>query len=126
MMLSLLGPSVTTAATLDGTSPFLCAVIQALECDPDDGTCEKQSVEEMNFPRFIRVDPKAKTITANEPGGRMAAVHDIVSVDGKFVMYGGQLGRGWSAVVAAESGKMSVSVVDEKATFVIFGACTKP
>jgi hypothetical protein len=46
------------------------------------------------------------------------------SVDGKLVMHGGQEGRGWSAVVVGDTGKLSASIVDAAATFVIFGACT--
>ena len=121
----LLGPSAAASAPLDGSAPFLCAVVQALECESD-GTCERRSAEEINLPLFIKVDPKAKTIAASEPGGRMAPVHDMTSVDGKLVMHGGQLGRGWSAVIVSATGKMSVSIVDEGATFVIFGACTAP
>ena len=74
VMLGLLGPSAAVSAPLDGTTPFLCAVVQALECAPD-GTCER---------------------------------------------------RGWSAVIVSDTGKMSVSIVDEAATFVGFGACTAP
>ena len=123
VVLGLLGPATATAAGLDGSAPFLCAVVQALECEPD-GKCERTTPEEMNLPAFIRVDPKAKTISGQ--GGRTAPVHDMASVEGKLVMHGGQHGRGWSAVVAQETGKMSVSVVDGAAIFVIFGVCTAP
>jgi hypothetical protein len=122
-MLGLLGPSAAVSATLDGTAPFLCAVIQALECEPD-GTCEKRTAADVNLPQFIRFDPKTKTIGSPEPGGRSAPVQTMSTVDGKLVMHGGQQGRGWSAVIVNATGKMSVGVVDEGATFVVFGACT--
>jgi hypothetical protein len=123
VVLGLLGPSAVIAAPLDGTAPFLCAVIQAMECAPD-GTCERVTAEDINLPSFLKIDPKAKTIAAPEPGGRTAPVHDMSSVDGKLVMHGGQEGRGWSAVVVGDTGKLSASIVDAAATFVIFGACT--
>jgi hypothetical protein len=123
VMLSVLGPSVAMAAPLDGTSPFLCAVVQALECERE-GACEKVTPEEMNFPQFIRIDPKAKMISTPEARGRTSPVHDMTTVDGKFILHGGQLGRGWSAVITRDTGKLSASIVDAGATFVIFGACT--
>jgi hypothetical protein len=125
LLLGLLGPWAAVAAPLDGKAPFLCAVVEALECTAD-GACERRSAEDVNLPPFIKVDPTAKTIAAPEPGGPMAPVHDVASVDGKLVLHGGQRGRGWSAVIVGATGKMSVSVVDEAATFVVFGACTVP
>lgn len=124
VMLGLLGPSVAPAAPLDGSVPFLCAVVQALECDRDG--CERTTPEEMNLPQFIKIDPKARTMGAAEPGGRSAPIQDMATVDGKLVMHGGQMGRGWSAVIVGATGRMSVSIVDAEATFVIFGACTAP
>lgn len=124
-MLGLLGPSAAASAPLDGSVPFLCAVVNALECEPN-AACERRSAEDINLPTFMKVDPKAKTISSTEPGGRTAPVHDMTSVDGKLVIHGGQAGRGWSAVIVSATGKMSVSIVDEEATFVIFGACTAP
>jgi hypothetical protein len=124
VILGLLGPSVVMpAAALDGTKPFLCAVVLALECERD-GSCEQRTPEEMNFPQFIRIDPQARTLASAEAGGRSAPVHDMTTVNGNLVLHGGQLGRGWSAVVANDTGKLSASIVDAGATFVIFGACT--
>jgi len=120
-----LAPPAVNSAAVDGSAPFLCAVVQALECSPD-GTCEQRGANDINLPQFIKIDPKAKVIAAPEPGGRTAPVHDLASVDGKLVLHGGQQGRGWSAVIVGDTGKMSVSIVDEAATFVVFGACTTP
>ena len=125
MVFGVLGAPAVVSAQLDGTSPFLCAVVQALECSPD-GTCERRGPSDINLPQFMKIDPKAKVIAATEPGGRSAPVHDLTTVDGKLVMHGGQQGRGWSAVIVGDTGKMSVSIVDEGATFVVFGACTAP
>src|SRR5262245_7834433 len=115
-MLGLLGPSVAMSAPLDGTSPFLCAVVMALECERD-GSCEQVTPEEMNFPQFLRIDPKAKMISTPEATGRTSPVHDMTTVDGKLVLHGGQLGRGWSAVITSATGKLSASIVDAGSTF---------
>jgi hypothetical protein len=125
LVLGVLAPAAAVAAALDGSAPFLCAVVQALECSPE-GACERRGPGDINLPQFIKIDPKTKIIAAAEPGGRTAPVDDMTSVDGKLVMHGGQQGRGWSAVIVGDTGKMSVSIVDEGATFVVFGACTAP
>ena len=126
MILGVLAPPrAVSAQQLNANAPFLCAVVQALECSPE-GACERRGAGDINLPQFIKVDPNAKTIAAPEPGGRTAPVRELTSVDGKLVLHGGQQGRGWSAVIVSATGKMSVSIVDEEATFVVFGACTAP
>jgi hypothetical protein len=125
VVFGLLASPATVSAQLDPSAPFLCAVVQALECSPE-GACERRGPSDINLPQFIKIDPKAKVIAAPEPGGRTAPVREMTSVDGKLVMHGGQQGRGWSAVIVNATGKMSVSIVDEEATFVVFGACTAP
>ena len=124
-MLGLVSPFSATAAPFDGTTPLLCALIQVLECAPG-GACERRRAEDVNLPQFIKVDPQAKTLAAPGPDGRTAPVQAFANVNGKVVLYGGQEGRSWSAVIQSETGKMSASVVDDQATFVIFGACTAP
>jgi hypothetical protein len=53
-------------------------------------------------------------------------VHHLAVVDGRLMMYGGQEGRRWSAVVLGETGRLSAGVVDHEGGFLIFGACTTP
>jgi hypothetical protein len=45
---------------------------------------------------------------------------------GRLVIQGGEAGRGWSAAIAEETGLMAVAVVDDDATFSVFGACMIP
>jgi hypothetical protein len=44
--------------------------------------------------------------------------------NGRIVLHGGQKGRGWTAVISAETGKLSATISDEGTAFIIFGACT--
>ena len=68
---------------------------------------------------------------------RMAAKIHLVSADadrktpidfmerenGKSVLHGGQNGRGWTAVISEETGKLVATISDEGTAFIIFGAC---
>jgi hypothetical protein len=117
-------PRSEAADKLDGSVPILCATMEVLECSAG-GECQRRGPEGANLPPFLKVDFKAKTI-ASVDGARKAPIHNIERVDGRIVLHGGQEGRGWSAVIASDTGKLSASVVDAGGAFVIFGACTAP
>lgn len=115
---------VSAQQKLDGSVPVLCAAMEVLECDAG-GECQRRGAEAANFPPFLKIDFKAKTV-ANMDGSRKAPIHNVERVDGQLVLHGGQEGRGWSAVITSDTGKLSASVVLAGGAFVIFGACTAP
>jgi hypothetical protein len=39
-------------------------------------------------------------------------------------LHGGQNGRGWTALISEETGKLSATISDNGTAFIIFGACT--
>ena len=117
-------PRSEAADKLDGSVPVLCATMEVLECSVG-GECQRRGPEGANLPPFLRVDFKAKTI-ASVDGARKAPISSVEKVDGLVVLHGGQEGRGWSAVIASDTGRLSASVVDAGGAFVIFGACTAP
>ena len=125
----LLAPYRVSAADFDGSKPFLCAVINAVECVVEDG-CRQGSLESMDIPQFVRVDLKRRKISANskEEGEdkREAKIIKFVRTDGALIMQGVQGIRGWSMVVGERSGKMSASISEEQVGFLLFGACTMP
>ena len=114
----------TAQQKLDGSVPVLCAAMEVLECDAG-GECQRRGAEAANLPPFLKVDFKAKTISTVD-GSRKAPIHNVERVDGQVVLHGGQEGRGWSAVITSDTGKLSASVVLSGGAFVIFGACTAP
>jgi hypothetical protein len=117
-------PPVFAAAPYDGSVPLLCAALTIQECGNDSGECHPRRAEEVNIPQFVKIDVSQKTIASTGVESRQAAVQRIENTDGRLVMQGGQEGRGWSMVIATDTGKMSASVVDDEVGFVIFGACT--
>ena len=121
MLLSALASPGTAAEQLDGSKPILCAAMQVMECDASG--CERRTAQEVNLPPFFVVDIKQKALTAVGGDGRKAPIDYFEHEKGRLVLHGGQEGRGWSIVVASATGKLSASVVDAEATFVVSGAC---
>lgn len=116
-------PGNVSAATYDGSVPLLCAPIEIIECEAA-GDCFNGTVEDVNIPQFIKVDVKKKTISAAEEGGKKATIKHLEHNNGRMIMHGGQEGRGWTMVISEETGKMSATISEDQAGFIVFGACT--
>lgn len=115
--------AVPPPARGQGPGPLLCAVVTALECRAE-GDCQRRTVESLNIPQFVKVDPAKKSVGAVDGSGRSAPVQSFERADGRLMLHGGQGKRGWSATITEATGRMSVAVVDDEGGFVLFGACT--
>jgi hypothetical protein len=124
--LSVSAPPVAWA-TLDGSKPLLCAVNTIMECDGT-GQCHRHTAaQHPDFPSFLRINVDTKRITdGTRSGGRTTEIRSASRLDGRLILQGGENGRGWSATIAEETGKMSAGVVADDFTFALFGACTNP
>jgi hypothetical protein len=116
---------LAAAGKYDGTTPMLCAVMSVSECQAD-GQCEKSSGGHANLPPFVRVDVGQRTLTAHDGSGRKTEIKGSSLVDGQLVLQGGEAGRGWSIVIATETGRMGAAIVEDDGAFAIFGACALP
>ena len=123
---TLMVPLQLTAASFDGSVPLLCSVVQIVECGTGQD-CFPVTAEMAGIPPFLKIDFKAKTITATEDSGRedVSAIKSIEHIDGKMIMQGSENGRGWTIVISEKTGEMSATVSDDKAGFIVFGASTK-
>ena len=111
------------AGPYDGSRPLLCAVASVMECD-DQGKCERHLKDDHEHSiTFLRIDVGAKTVKA---GDRTATVKAVSNIDGKLILQGGENGRGWSATIEENTGRMAAAVGDDDYTFSIFGGCTLP
>jgi hypothetical protein len=116
-------PYHLAAAGFDGSTPLLCATIEVFECGSGD-ECQRSSPKIANIPQFIRVNAAEKTISAADESGRKATLKHIEHLNGNMIIQGVGNGRGWSIVIAEETGKLSASVAGDQVAFAIFGACT--
>ena len=113
---------VVSAGAFDGSTTLLCAPIEAYECEPA-GECARVSLETANLPQFIRVDFDKKMLSGGE---RTTPIQNLRNKDGKTILQGAEAGRGWSAVIDQETGRLSIALADTHAGFLVFGACTTP
>jgi len=113
-------------ATIDGSKPLLCAVNTIMECD-DTGTCQRHTTQQHpDFPSFLRINVREGMITGGDNSGRQTEIESATRLDGRLILHGGENGRGWSATIAEDTGRMTAGVVAADFTFALFGACTVP
>ena len=109
------------AAAEDG--PLLCVPIEEVECGHT-GDCQSNVYESMNIPQFIKVDLTEKRLSGTWRGNaEVTTIQHVTHVDGRTILQGTERGRGWSMVIADESGKMTLTVADNEVAFLAFGAC---
>jgi hypothetical protein len=111
------------AGTFDGSQPFLCAVQTVMECDMS-GQCERHIDTDQTGITFVRIDVTKGIIMAGPT--RTSAVRGVTRLDGRLILQGGENGRGFSANIDEETGRLAAAVVDNDHTFSLFGACTIP
>src|SRR5215831_4803316 len=111
--------SLAAAGSYDGSRPLLCAVDVIVECDSS-GRCERH-LPDASAPRFIRVDVAGKVMA---DGNRKSPLGSVMHVDGELILQGGEDGRGWSATINEDSGRMAAGLIDDDYTLPLFGACT--
>jgi hypothetical protein len=111
-------------AQVSPSKPLLCAVTQVMDCRSEE-TCERESPEGVNLPRFLRLDLTQKTVATVDQAQR-APVHYVDRVDGHLIVQGGQHTRAWSVVIAETSGLLSGAITEPEGTFALSGACVNP
>src|SRR5258705_4224405 len=92
----------------DGSAPLLCVPIGVTECGAE-GECKRGTAESVNLPQFIRVDVKAMTIRSEEQK-RESPIKTVDHMDGKLILQGTQGQRGWTLLIAEDTGQLSATV----------------
>ena len=127
VLVSILNPGYASAGEFNGTKPLVCAAMYSSECSAEAQECLGGAPWLINFPAFVEVDFKFKTLSTTHhhsvervsdidainhlPGGLMS----VQGVDGDYA---------WSVLVSETTGSMTLSVSGEDVGFVVFGACT--
>jgi hypothetical protein len=125
LMAAMFLPSAACAQqAYNGAKPMVCAMSHVMECD-EAGQCERRTPEAKALPRFVRVDTEKRSLSA-VGGPRTTEIKSVSRNEGRLLLQGGEMGRGWSAAIAEDTGLMAVAVVDHDVTFSVFGACMIP
>ncbi|MDJ0852360.1 MAG: hypothetical protein QNK04_28655 [Myxococcota bacterium] len=120
LALILLAPSAALAG-VDGAKPMLCAVTEAIECNHEE-ECSRGTVESMNIPPFLRIEPGRKLMTEHK-GERKTTVQTVTEKDGHIVLQGFE-NRAFSVSISKETGRLTATATGPDAGFVLFGICT--
>ncbi len=118
-----LAPSSLLAAPYDGSVPLLCAAMTVLECE-NTGACQRRTAASVGLPSFITIDFEKKLLHGTDQQGRTSALKHLEHLNARLILHGGEEGRGWTVVIAEDTGTMSATVAEDQVGFVVFGACT--
>jgi len=124
LLMALAGtPNLAAAGPYDGSRPLLCAVTAILECGAA-GQCERHIAEDETAPAILKVDVAGQTVTTG--AARKSALKSVTRLDGQLIVQGSENGRGWSATIDEDTGRMAGAIVNNDYIFSLFGACTIP
>jgi len=124
LLMALAGtPSPAAAGPYDGSRPLLCAVTANVECAAA-GQCERHIATDETAPAILKFDVAGQTVTTGT--ARKSPIKSVTRLDGQLILQGSEDGRGWSATIDEDTGRMAVSTVDNDYTFSLFGACSLP
>jgi hypothetical protein len=108
------------ANDFDGSKALICAPIEAMDCTPGQD-CARGAPDDIGAPSFIRFDFSKKVAV----GPKLASpIQSMESDDNQLLLRGSELGYGWTMALNRSSGKMVVTLTDNKGAFVLFGSCT--
>jgi hypothetical protein len=115
----LLVPSAFATAA-DGAQRFMCATLEALDCEPG-VACVKGRPSEIGAPAFMRIDLDKKTV-----GGpnRSTPIVGIEKHADSLLLQGTEIGYGWTMAIDMKAGTMAATLVNRDGAFVLFGSCT--
>ena len=124
-LLAATAASEAVANDYDGSQNLICATIDTVHCESD-GSCIQGRARDVNIPHFFRLNFEDMTVRRKigEEGERTSKIGTMKNEEGHLILQGSDLGMGWSLVVSAHDGQMTVTASDDGAAFVVFGACT--
>jgi hypothetical protein len=113
-------------AALNTSAPMLCAITTIMECESS-GECQRHAAQQHpDFPSFLRINVAQGVISDAANSGRKSPINASTRLDGRLILNGGENGRGWSATIAEDTGRLTAGVVASDFIFALFGACTSP
>jgi hypothetical protein len=101
------------------TVPFRFSVppIEIIEGEAA-GKRYNSTAEDVNVPQCIKLNLKDKS--AADDDARTTAIKYLEHNEGGMIQPGGESGRGWTAVISEERGKMSATISDEGSSVSIY------
>jgi hypothetical protein len=110
------------AGDFDGSRLLICAPVQAFDCAAGED-CAKGIPDDIGAPAFMRIDVANKAVVGPK---RTSPILHVDKSDAQLLLLGTELGYGWTLVIDQETGKLTATLANREAAFVLFGACTVP
>lgn len=120
--MALSGPAL--AAPFDGSKPLICAALELNYCGIG-ASCEKQTTDDLDAPRFLSISVPDKKITGTRPSGSPvdATIEAVHHSQQMMFLQGAQEAFAWNVTIGENDGKMVLTLSDNEDGVVIFGAC---
>jgi hypothetical protein len=107
------------ATAADVGQRFMCATLEALDCEPG-AACLKGRPSEIGAPAFMRIDLEKKTIAGPN---RSTPIVGIEKHPDSLLLQGTEIGYGWTMAIDVKAGTMAATLVNREGAFVLFGSC---
>ena len=103
---------------------YACSVAEIFECTAVAG-CARVSAAQANLPPFVTLNVKEKALFSGLFGGQgLFSPGDVYEDPTVLILHGRHGLLTWTAVVAKDTGQMSMSISQLGKTFSQFGQCT--
>lgn len=124
-MAYLLACSPASADDVSGATDILCAVLETQVC-LEAGGCVQFHPEDLNVPRFVRIDTREKRLYTTSSSGenRETTADQLARADGELILQGVESGRGYSLFIHEPSGQATFASAAEGRSATAFAACT--
>jgi hypothetical protein len=113
------------ADDLTDTRQLLCTVLESHVCIDALG-CAEVLAEDLNIPRFIRVDTKTGRLSTTPASGenRESLANSVQRENGQILMQGVEAGRAFSLVIEESTGLSTFASAADGRSLTVFGNCT--
>ena len=103
---------------------YACSVAEIFECTAIAG-CQRVSAAQANLPPFVTLNVKEKRLFSGLFGGEgLFEPGDVYEDENVLILHGRHGLLTWTAVVARDTGQMSMSIANLGKTYAQFGSCT--
>ena len=123
--LALMPTTLCQAGEFDGKKPFVCALVDVSSCVPGH-ECARETADAIGVPHFYTFDVAKTEVGETSPSGSTGRTSRIDRIDhppGVLLLSGVEGDRGWTASIGEDSGKLSMAVIGDRVSFVVFGDC---
>jgi len=103
---------------------YACSIAEIFECTPVAG-CQRVSGQQAGLPPFVTLNVKERRLFSGLFGGEgLFDPGDAYEDENVIILHGRHALLTWTAVVAKDTGQMSMSIANLGRTYAEFGTCT--